>query len=270
MRRHARQFLERYASGVFEAIRAIRNRQYFKRQFSPLHIEVREKLFSDAQPMVIQSGPFQGMRYFDEPVWGSITPKWLGSYEAELHGVMEEVHAKPYDTIVDIGCAEGYYAVGLALLHKRARIFAFDMDFISRGQTRRLGRLNRVEHRMKIASRCRHQDLKMLSSGRTLVVCDIEGGEEDLLNPSLAPSLLQSDILVEVHEQQRTPSAVEAKLRSRFEATHLIRRVSSENRLHWIEKHGGEMARLLGKPLILRATDERRSNGNVWLWMRSL
>ena len=207
------------------------------------------------------------MRYFDEPIWGSITPKWLGSYESELHEVITEAHSIPYDTIIDIGSAEGYYAVGLALLQQRARIFAFDTDFISRGQTRRLGRLNGVEQRLHLGSRCRHEDINRLSSGRTLVVCDIEGGEADLLNPTLATGLLQSDIIVEVHEDNETSRSVEALLTARFQASHRIIRIAAEGRLFWMQQQEA-LEKRLGRTLLLRAMDERRSKGNAWLWMR--
>ncbi len=208
------------------------------------------------------------MRYFDEPVWGSITPKWLGSYESELHGVIAEAHSIPYDTIIDIGSAEGYYAVGLALLQQRARIFAFDTDFISRGQTRRLGRLNGVDQRLHLGARCRHEDINRLASGRTLVVCDIEGGEADLLNPTLATALLKSDILVEVHEDDETSRYVESLLANRFQASHRIIRITEESRFDWMQLQGEELEKRLGRTLLLRAMDERRSKGNVWLWMR--
>jgi hypothetical protein len=267
MRRHARRLLERHAPGIFEAIRAIRNRQYFYRQFSQLHAEVRAMLFPGTAPITVQRGPFHGMRYFAGPVWGSITPKWLGSYEAELHGVIAEVHSIPYDTIIDIGSAEGYYAVGLALLQQRARIFAFDTDFISRGQTRRLGRLNGVDQRLHLGARCRHEDINRLASGRTLVVCDIEGGEADLLNPTLATALLKSDILVEVHEDDETSRYVESLLANRFQASHQIIRIAAEGRLSWMQQQE-ELEKRLGRTLLLRAMDERRSKGNIWLWMR--
>ena len=268
MRRHVRQLLERHAPGLLEPIRAIRNRQYFHRQFSSLQAEVRENLFPGTVPITIQKGPFHGMRYFDEPVWGSITPKWLGSYEAELHGVIAEVHSIPYDTIIDIGSAEGYYAVGLALLHQRARILAFDTDFISRGQTRRLGLLNGVEQRLQLGARCRHEDINRLSSGRTLVVCDIEGGEADLLNPTLAPALLQSDILVEVHEDDETSRSVESLLEDRFQDSHRLIRIAAESRLAWMQLQAGDLEKRLGRTLLLSAMDERRSKGIVWFWMR--
>src|SRR5437016_2600251 len=64
---------------------------------------------------VVQSGPFAGMLYVNQAVGSAHVPKLLGSYEAELHEIMRSVLTENYATIVDVGCAEGYYAIGLAL-----------------------------------------------------------------------------------------------------------------------------------------------------------
>ncbi len=64
---------------------------------------------------VVQGGPFAGMAYLHRSLDGPLPPRLLGCYEAELHGALERILGTRYDTVVDIGCAEGYYAVGLAL-----------------------------------------------------------------------------------------------------------------------------------------------------------
>jgi hypothetical protein len=75
--------------------------------------------FVDNQGTTVLHGPFAGLMYprdlllaqADAPI-----AKLLGTYEQELHPVFEEVIAKQPRTIIDIGAAEGYYAVGLALI----------------------------------------------------------------------------------------------------------------------------------------------------------
>jgi hypothetical protein len=39
-------------------------------------------------------------------------PKIIGSYECELHPAIEEIIVNNYAEVWDVGCAEGYYAVG--------------------------------------------------------------------------------------------------------------------------------------------------------------
>ncbi len=79
---------------------------------------------------VVQSGPFAGMKLSQNEVWkdGNLGTKLLGCYEKELHGFIEDeikrLSNRP-SRIVDIGCAEGFYSVGLAL-----RLLAVTLKYI--------------------------------------------------------------------------------------------------------------------------------------------
>lgn len=269
MKRFLRTQLERHAPGLFNGIRAVRNRRYFRRVFAQHHEEFRQRLFPDGSAITVQTGPFKGLVYFDETVWGSITPKWLGSYESELHAIVREIEAGSYETVIDVGCAEGYYAVGLAVLMPGVKVFAFDTDFISRGQVRRLAALNRVTDRVEVRTFCHHADLDALSHGKTLVVCDIEGFEAELLDPEAAPALRQDDILVEVHEASELSTEMERLLQSRFESSHEIQRVTACDRGSWIAQHGAELPGAIPAAALVKATAEDRATGRVWLWMRT-
>lgn len=70
-------------------------------------------------------GPFAGMKYINKAHGSSLTPKIIGTYERELHPFIYEIADKQYDCIVDVGSAEGYYAVGLAYLYHKKRTVAF-------------------------------------------------------------------------------------------------------------------------------------------------
>jgi hypothetical protein len=37
-----------------------------------------------------------------------------GCYEHELHGEIEQLVTRGFDAVLNIGCGEGYYAIGLA------------------------------------------------------------------------------------------------------------------------------------------------------------
>ena len=269
MKRFLRSQLHQRAPALFNGIRAIRNRRYFRRTFSRHNADFREKLFSGGAAIAVQSGPFKGMRYLDETVWGSITPKWLGSYEAELHSIVARIVAHSYDTIIDVGCAEGYYAVGLAVVIPAAKVYAFDTDFISRAQVRRLATLNCVRDRLQIRAACNHSDLDTLSRGETLVVCDTEGFETQLLNPEIASSLRHDDILVEVHETSDSSLEAERLLQSRFAASHRIEQVIASDRDSWIEQNGQRFSPTISQEDLREATEENRTSGRVWLWMQA-
>jgi hypothetical protein len=67
----------------------------------------------------VQSGPFKGMKYTRPTVLSRhATPTLIGQYEREIYPSLMEAAGR-VEAVIDIGHAEGYYAVGLALLGKR-------------------------------------------------------------------------------------------------------------------------------------------------------
>jgi hypothetical protein len=123
------------------------------------------------------------MPYLDEIVWGPIAPKWIGSYEAELHKIVERIVSGGYSRIVNVGCAEGYYAIGLASRMPGTEVFAFDIDPIARQQTARLASIVGVADRVNIRGKCTAASLEELIGDNTLLAIDIEGFEVQLLDP---------------------------------------------------------------------------------------
>lgn len=269
MKNFFRAFLHAKTPWLFNGIQAFRNRRYFRREFAGFQSAVRFELYPNGDGILVKTGPFQGLRYVDEIVWGSITPKWLGSYEAELHPIVREIIARAYPTIIDVGCAEGYYAVGLAVALPKSQVIAFDTDFLSRRQVVRLAGLNQVSDRVEIRTKCHFESIDSLSRGKTLIICDIEGFEVALLDPWKAGALFKNDILVEVHEMPEAPGEVENILVSRFADSHRVERIVAVDREGWIDLHASQLPDAIPRPLLRRATDEHRSAGRVWLWMRS-
>lgn len=187
-----------------------------------------QRVIEERCGLVVQSGPFAGMAYISESVCSSLVPKLLGSYEGELHEVLRQILSGEYETVIDIGCAEGYYAVGLALGLPRARVYAFDIDTRARELCTRLAEANNVAERVIVAGECNHEKLNSLIRGRTLIVCDCEGCELQLLDPARAPELRKSDLLIELHDliiPDITPTLI-----SRFTQTHQITLIDAEDR----------------------------------------
>ena len=178
--------------------------------------------------LVVQSGPFEGMKYVSEAICSSLAPKLLGSYEAELHEALTEIIAADYETVIDIGCAEGYYAVGLALHLPKARMYAFDIDSRARDLCKALAMTNDVSERVSVEGECDHKRLQTLTNGRSLIVCDCEGCELGLLDPSLVPGLKASDLLVELHDM--VDPSISKTIVERFAPTHEITLIDSAER----------------------------------------
>lgn len=235
------------------------------RTFLPLQNQVAQAVYPDGHIEVL-GGPFAGMRYFNEVVWGPITPKWFGSYEQELHDVIRDVLDRQYNVIVDVGAAEGYYAVGLARLFPGASVFSYDIDPFARKLQDNLARLNNVEN-LRIGTRCTYDDLSVLSKGG-LLISDIEGFEYDLLDPSCAPSLLQCDILIEVHPFRGLSSdQVRDALLKRFAPTHRAQLLKVRARDP--STYDSWSGHVLDQKVLLAALDEHRELSQEWLWIQT-
>jgi hypothetical protein len=132
-----------------------------------------------------------------------------------------------------VGCAEGFYAVGLARLLPGVRVFAYDVDFISRRQLKKLSDLNAVTAQITIAGWCSHQEIERLAAGgNALLIADIEGHETLLLDPIACPSLATARILVELHPA--FGGAIEdtrRELKARFAGTHDAEELPSVSRI---------------------------------------
>lgn len=204
-----------------------------KARFGPFQQRLKPLLFGENPPVVL-SGPFKGLPYLDEIGFcGPILPKWIGSYECELHEFIEEVIANPPRLIVDIGSAEGCYAVLLAARLPGTRVVSFDYDLLAVRAQRRLAALNHVTN-LEIEKQCDHRRLAGLISstdGRVLVICDIEGAEMELIDPAKCPALAKADLLVELHEGAGRPGAAMAsELGARFGASHSATFISMQRR----------------------------------------
>jgi hypothetical protein len=178
---------------------------------------------------VVIGGPFAGTRYIEQAAGSAILPKLIGTYEHELHEALEEILRARYAAVVDIGSAEGYYAVGLALrLPGAPVVHAFDADPDAQRLCRELAALNGVSERVVVGGICDGRTLARLTCERSLVVCDCEGCELELIDPQRVPSLRTADLLVELHED--AAHGITETLRNRFTETHDVRLIEQELR----------------------------------------
>jgi hypothetical protein len=176
----------------------------------------------------VLNGPFKGMRYVQTSVGSVFSPKLVGSYEAELHPFIERVTSGSYDVVIDIGCAEGYYAVGFLFRMKTARCVAFDSESQARTLCREMAELNCVSDRIQVRGCCDAEALSAVLLGRVFILADCEGAELDLLDPVVISRLRDCDALVELHDFIRP--GLTLALQTRFAATHEIQIIEQQVR----------------------------------------
>ena len=214
---------------------------------------------------VVQSGPFAGMKFHRSDVASAYLPLLIGSYEAETHAFIETALERAPKIIVDVGCDAGYVAVGLALRAPAATVFAFDIRAEARSECRTLAGVNQVEERVIVDGECTPEKLNAICSARSLVFCDCEGYELELLDPDKAPHLRNADIIVELHDFMRIDIAITPTILSRFANTHDVtvtgvRRRSAED---------FPCLSILPREVRARALHEDRVQYQQWAYLRA-
>jgi hypothetical protein len=180
---------------------------------------IQNTLIEQEGTKVLQ-GPLAGMEFIERSAEGCHIAKLLGCYEQPLQPHIQKALSGHYTKIINIGCAEGYYAVGFARAVPGLISLAFDTDTNAQNSCRQLSEKNGVSDRVTIGGLFSPDDFAKFENEAALVFCDIEGAEEELLDPDVAPALRKLDIIVESHECLRP--GITQKLLSRFEATHTI------------------------------------------------
>jgi hypothetical protein len=218
-------------------------------------------------PTEVIAGPFSGMKYIANATGTTWLPRILGVYEKELWTVIEKICEAQHSKIVDVGAAEGYYAIGFARRCARATVFCFETEPIYRHWLRRMACLNGVQRRIEACSSCSPRKLSELSHNweRWFLFCDCEGGEDTLLDPSSVPSLNKATILVETHDHLR-PGVVD-RLKARFADTHFIECIISMTRRleDWpIRKDLSPSEKL---EAMCEQRNQRNADPQVWLFL---
>ena len=217
---------------------------------------------ADELGLTVRSGPFAGLRYVERAVGAPhladcLPAKLLGSYELELHPAIERVIQAGYSTIVNVGAADGYYTVGLALRAPHARVHAFEVNDGRRDLCEEIARLNGVATRIDTEGACEPEWLAALGDD-CLLVMDCEGCEVSLVGPEQVANLAGSALIVELHDfiDPRSSGVADA-----FRRTHNVELIDAAPR------HSGDFPELdfLGWKNRELAVSEVRSHPTRWL-----
>jgi precorrin-6B methylase 2 len=203
----------------------------FNRSFS-VAVKIRLAFLIDtlnkATNRIVQAGPFQGMKLVTHPKPSSLSHEafygWdahqlLGCLEKELHYSIEQAIQRAPQMIVNVGCAEGYYAIGLAKRVPSAAIYAFDSSKKARKLCEIAATENQVRDRVHIKGTCNEKELlKLALSGKKLfLLIDCEGEELNLLTPHCVEALRDADLIIECHDFQNpliTPTLLQRFMKS--------------------------------------------------------
>ena len=229
--------------------------QFFK-------IDIKQFVFGLFLPKMVLSGPFKGMLYLNKSTGSVVLPKLIGTYEDELHQLIEQtIVKKSYNQFIDIGAAEGYFAVGFSkyIFKQKIPVIAFELTERGRKMIHQLAHLNKVNN-ITINGACNIDALLSVLLPKSLILMDVEGFEVELLQPKRI-NYGETDILVELHPNVHP--AIRDEIISRFKATHHITEIfPAEKKLPDIQ-----LPQWLYKRRSLLMNEFRGPQS--WLWMEA-
>lgn len=153
---------------------------------------------------IVQNGLFKGMKILKKSKWGDgdLGGKLIGIYEDELFPVIEKEMANNHDLIINYGCAEGLYGIGLARLLPDTRIIMMDIDMTSLEIAKENSKENNVTN-VEFSSQCNDRDYLeslLAEAENPFVIMDCETWEDYMLDPEAVPSLSKTTVIVEMHD----------------------------------------------------------------------
>jgi hypothetical protein len=214
----ARRLAVRYAPGVM----ADRARRYERGLRERQGVTAAARALVQRGEAIVQAGPFAGLRYPAERLDEVDAPaaKLLGSYERELSPVFAAAVNAGVRTFVDIGCADGYYAVGMARATPGLTTHAFDLSGSARRLCRAVAELNAVSDRVRVRGRFEPRVLDDITVAGGLLLCDIEGAEHRLFDRPLVQRLRDVTVVIEVHVHENPAHTDD--LGARLARTHAV------------------------------------------------
>jgi hypothetical protein len=166
---------------------------------------ISRQLFQQNQG-IVQRGIFKGLKLDGRSniSQGPLALKIFGLFEQEVIKNIEQL--APFEDVVNIGAADGYFSIGLVKSGLAKRSICFEITEQGRDAIRRNAKVNGVEDKLVIFGKADQHIGRFLTeaeynSARSLVLCDIEGAEFDLFTIDFFKALQGSTIIIELHDR---------------------------------------------------------------------
>ena len=153
---------------------------------------------------IIQTGPFKGMQLDREPAWGHADQAGmiLGTYEPE---VIEEIFSPKNlakRRFVDIGAADGFYAIGGLFSERFEDAYCFETTEIGREAILRGARANHIESGLAVLGHAGpdfHFQVNCPSWRDVFILCDVEGAEFEIFSDDALRAIRGATVIIEIH-----------------------------------------------------------------------
>lgn len=252
--------LRSWAHVIAPTLMADRARSY-EREFRIQHgITALAGRLASTTDATVRAGPFAGLAYPTDRLADVDAPvaKLVGCYEREIADVFTEELQKGTEVFVDVGSADGYYAVGMAVQNPRMTTHAYDLSRSARRLCADVAELNGVGDRVRIGRRCDADELARLPLDGALLLCDIEGGEAEFFDARTVGLLRRTRVVVEAHDGGHR--GLGRQVARAFEHSHVARVVLPQPR----EPNDPRLNDWPESDLAIAMTESRRP-GDHWL-----
>ena len=152
----------------------------------------------------VRYGPFTGLMLQRDAWWGCLDlgSQCLGLYELEILNFIAQIELGQFSTFIDIGAADGYYAIGMLKSQKIRKAICFEQSEKGREIIAKNWQRNGSEGVLEIFAEANPETICALPradlSG-ALVMVDIEGAEFDVLVEKTLSVLKSCTIVIEIH-----------------------------------------------------------------------
>ena len=179
----------------------------------------------------VQQGPFKGMVMNEDQFWGQgdSSSKILGLYEKEIQDLIVSIQKdKKYSTFVDIGGADGFFAIGSLVNNLFKKCEVFEISKKGRISIQKNSKQNNVYDSIRIHDKASKASLTKIDNiNNSLILCDIEGGEYELFDEKLIKKIYPSDIIIEIHKNKENSLV---NFEKRFTKSYSLTKITQEPR----------------------------------------
>ena len=148
-------------------------------------------------------GEFKGMRLNKNNFWSKndLITYILSVYEKHVMNQLIKFSKLNNNVFIDIGAADGYFAVGMAYSKSFKKVYAFEIETLARENLKKNAKDNFCENKIFINKEANFNSLKKIidTDEISTILIDIEGGEFELLTKDILNLVKKCMVIIELH-----------------------------------------------------------------------
>lgn len=184
----------------------------------------------------VHYGKFKGLLLNDKYEWNraDVGNMLLGLYEKEVTESLSSVPPS-HKTLVDLGSADGYFAIGCLVAKMFDKVYCFETSFKRQKILINNALLNHVEDRVEVYGTATNKfpfelQKKGVDISKCVIISDIEGGEFEVFDKIVLEALKESITIIEIHEWHKNGINRYRRLQKRAKKHFAITKLTTRGR----------------------------------------